>query len=242
MLLFVKNDTILIIGLKYYWDKKDVAFMKGKRIIIFSIIIVVFTMFVFPLFLHISFVKQMINALLSFSNNPDYKVAYVEFFGAIIGSFMAICGSVWIQSQVDERQEIDRRKKYACIVFNDLDLAFKDLIKLVDETDKQYDQTNRNNEDYKVLFSEISIGKKIYLSPNWISDVAQLNNVLPREDIQTIYKYYGILLDIDQTLQLRNKNEIMECYDSSIKELISISHKKPKSEVQNMLSKLECLM
>ena len=34
----------------------------------------------------------------------------------------------------------------------------------------------------------------------------------------------------------------MECYDSSIKELISISHKKPKSEVQNMLSKLECLM
>lgn len=216
--------------------------MKGKRIIIFSIIIVVVTMFIFPLSLQTTVIKQIVNCLLSFSKNPDYKVAYVEFLGAIIGSFMAICGSVWIQSQVDKRQEIDRRKKYACIVFNDLDLAFKDLLKLVDETDKQYDQTNRDNKDYKVLLSEISMGKKIYLSPNWISDVAQLNNVLSREDIQTIYKYYGILLDIDQALQLRNKNEIMECYDLCIKELISINHKKPKDEVQNMLSKLECLM
>ncbi len=216
--------------------------MKGKRIIIFSIVIVVVTMFIFPLILHIPLVKQMVYALLSFTQNPDYKVAYVEFFGAIIGSFMAICGSVWIQSKVDEKQETDRRKKYACIIYNDLDLAFKELIKMAKETRTEYNKKSTNNKNYEELFCKKALGKKIHLSPNWISDVAQLNNVLTRITIQTIYEYYGMLLDIDRALQSRDENEIKKIYSSHIKFLISLDEEEPQSHCQLVLIDLKYRM
>lgn len=110
-------------------------FMKERKIFVLTISIFILGMVVFPLILHIPIIKYMVDVLLSFTENEEYKVAYVEFFGAIIGSFIAICGSVWIQGRVDEKEEIERQKKYACIVYNDLDLAFDELIKIFRDTE-----------------------------------------------------------------------------------------------------------
>lgn len=216
--------------------------MKTKRIIILTFVIFILIMFIFPLILHCSCIKQLVVALLSFTENEEYKVAYVEFVGAIIGSFIAICGSVWIQGKVDEKEDTDRRKKYACIVYNDLDLAFKDLIKIFRDTEIRHGLKTINGEDDANVFCEVAVGRKIHLSPNWISDVAQLNNVLSRTEIQTIYKYYGLLIEIDCALQSGDPNEVKEIYSTHIGYLVSGNQRKVHSDCKNILDRLNRLM
>lgn len=206
-----------------------------KRIVILATLIFIFTLFVFPLILQCPFVKQIVITLLSFTENKEYKAAYVEFIGAIIGSFIAICGSVWIQAKVDEQAERNKIKKYACIVYNDLDLAFKDLIKIFGDVEiRQFIK----EEDEVTAFYHETIGRKIHLSPNWISDVAQLNNVLSRTEIQTIYQYYGVLVEIDYALQSRKLHEIKGIYDSHIECLFDRNHMEVNSECKYILDLL----
>lgn len=216
--------------------------MKERKIFILTISIFVLGMVVFPLILHIPIIKYVVEILLSFTENEEYKVAYVEFFGAIIGSFIAICGSVWIQGRVDEKEKIQRQKKYACIVYNDLDLAFDELIKIFRDTELMHGLKSINGEDDVNIFCKVAVGRKIHLSPNWISDVAQLNNVLSRKEIQTIYKYYGLLLDIDRALQSGGTDEIKKIYSTHIEYLVSGNQRKKHSDCKMILDKLFFLM
>lgn len=213
-----------------------------KKIIILAVAVFAFAMFVFPLVLRCPFIKQIVVTLLSFTENEAYKVAYVEFIGAIIGSFIAICGSVWIQGRIDEKEDTVRRKKYACIVYNDLDLAFKDLIKIFRDTEIRCGLKTINGENDANVFCKVAVGRKIHLSPNWISDVAQLNNVLSRTEIQTIYKYYGLLIEIDYALQSGDPNEVKEIYSTHIGYLVSGNQRKVHSDCKKILDRLNCLM
>lgn len=215
--------------------------MSKKRIITLTTILFITTMFIFPLILRVPFVKHLVVSLLSFTKNEAYKIAYVEFFGAIIGSFIAICGSVWIQSKKDEKEIIYRHRKYACIVYNDLDLAFKDLIKIFRDVELICNIKSIKNEEDVESFCKMAIGRKIHLSPNWISDVAQLNNVLSRVEIQAIYKCYGLLLDIDRALQSGDTNQIKNIYSTHIGYLVSGNERKVYNDYKRILEKLNSL-
>lgn len=221
---------------------KEIRKYYQRRIIVIAVIIFLSIMFGLPLILHIPFIKQAVSWLLSFTENEAFKAAYVEFFGAIIGSFIAIYGSVWIQGKVDEKEETDKRKKYACIVYNDLDLAFKDLIKIYRDTELRYHLKTINNEENMKIFCEVAVGRKIHLSPNWISDVAQLNDVLDRNDIKNIYIYYGKLLDIDRALQSGKTSEIQNIFSSHIEYLVCGNQRKPQNYCESILNKLSSLM
>lgn len=221
---------------------KNKNYYHSKSIIFLTIGIFLLTMCIFPLVFKNPFVKSLIIYLLSFTTNEGYQVAYVEFIGAIIGSFMAICGSMWLQGRKEQKAETNRRKKYACIVYNDLDLAFKDLIKIFRDTEIRYGLKTINGEAEATMFCEVAVGRKIHLSPNWISDVAQLNNVLSRTEIQTIYKYYGLLIEIDYALQSGDPNEVKEIYSTHIGYLVSGNQRKVHSDCRNILDRLNCLM
>ena len=68
---------------------KEIRKYYQRRIIVIAVIIFLSIMFGLPLILHIPFIKQAVSWLLSFTENEAFKAAYVEFFGAIIGSFIA---------------------------------------------------------------------------------------------------------------------------------------------------------
>ena len=99
-----------------------------------------------------------------------------------------------------------------------------------------------NGLDDVKIFSKVAVGRRIHLSPNWISDVAQLNSVLSRTEIQTIYKYYGVLIEIDCALQSGDHNEVIEIYSTHIGYLISGNSRQIHSDCKMMLEKLSSLM
>lgn len=220
---------------------KNKNYYHSKSIIFLTFGIFLLTMVIFPLVLKIPLVKSTIIYLLSFTTNEGYQVAYVEFIGAIIGSFMAICGSMWLQGRKEQKAETNRRKKYACIVYNDLDLAFKDLIKIFRDTEIRHGLKTINGEEDANVFCEVAVGRKIHLSPNWISDVAQLNDMLSRTEIQTVYKYYGLLLDIDRAFQSGKTDEIKKIYSTHIGYLVTGNQRKVHSDCQLILDKLSKL-
>lgn len=209
-------------------------------IILLTVVIFIFGIVVIPLLLHIPFIKHIVRMLLSFTRNENYISAYIEFLGAIIGSFIAICGALWVQNKVDSKSELENQRKYACIVYNDLDMAFKDIIKIFRDTKQKYNIQDINNDSQVILFCEEALGRKIYLSPNWISDVAQLNNVLSRVEIERIYKYYGILVDIDHALQSGILQDVKKIYVSHICYFVS-GNEKVHSDCKSILNKLESL-
>lgn len=211
---------------------------REKRIIIFAVFVLIITTIILPLSLKIPFIKQILMFLLDFTSNEAYKVAFVEFVGAIIGAFIAICGSVWIQAKEDAKEEKSNVERYAFIVYNDLYLAFNDLIKMFRDTKIRHNLENINGLENVKLFSEVALGRKIHLSPNWISDVAQLKKVLSKQELQAIYKYYGKLIEIDSALQSGDVTEIEKIYSTHIGYLVSGNERKIHSDCKIILDKL----
>lgn len=174
--------------------------------------LIIWILILTPLVLKVPAVKQFALYLLSFTNNSDYKIAYVEFWGTIIGSFIAIFGALWTQKRNDRKEAINRRKKYVSIVYFDLYLAYQDLIEIFRETKQKYRLKNISDEDSKDKFCEIAVTRRLYLSPTWIEDFSQMNDVLSQTEISHIYKCYGKLLDIDRAFQSGQIKKIKEIF------------------------------
>lgn len=159
-----------------------------------------------------SIIKGFVLYLLSFTNNSDYKIAYIEFTGAMIGSLIAIYGALWVQRKSEDRHERNEQKRYARIIYNDLSFAFNDLLQIYTRSGAKSICGTDNVE----AFCQKALGVRLYLSPSWISDVAQLGDIISEIDIQTIYKYYGKLIDIDRVLQTNNVANIKSIYSETI--------------------------
>lgn len=215
-------------------QKKNITFLAIGFFIIWVVII--------PLILQIPIIKQIISFLFSFTDNIEYKTVYIELTGAIMGSFLAIYGALWTQREIDKKEDNARQKKYACIVYNDLKFAFNDLIKIFDITKSNYNLSEFNGNESAEKFCKTALGCKLHLSQNWISDVAQLNDVLPQTDIEQLYKFYGKLIDIDRAMQSGDSNEIRKLYVNDILWLVSGNSRKPNSYCELMLEKLKNIL
>lgn len=195
-----------------------------------------------PLLLKITIVKQSILFLLSFTDNIEYKVAYIELVGAIVGSFLAIYGSLWTQSKIDEKKDKDRQKNSACIIYYDLYFAFKALIEIFDETKRKYNLEEINGEDNVNKFCEIALGRELHLNKEWITAVSRLNDAFSPIEIKQIFKYYDKLIAIDRAMQSRDTNRIKEVYIKDICWLVSGNEKKINNDCQGILGKLYSLI
>lgn len=186
----------------------------------FSLIFII-CIVIFPLITKIPFVKEFLRYLLSFTGNSEYKTAYIELLGTIVGSFIAIFGALWTQRKIDEKKALNQKKMHARIIYYDFELAFKDLKRIFFETELELKRTQKTSvEDERKTFCQIACGRKLYLNQNWITDVAQLANTIPDHYIEKIYKTYGYLEDIDLAMQSEDWEKISDIYVSRICQFI----------------------
>ncbi len=189
--------------------KKNSNKIEERKFIVITVALWVIVLTLVPALLNITCIKQLFLYLISFTNSADYKIAYVEFWGTIIGSFIAIWGALYVQRKIDKNSEHSNQVKYAYVVYYDLRFALKDLNDICDEA------INMNN-NVKQLdfynFYQSAKGRKIHLNPTWIADVAQLNGVFSDDEIKQIYTYYGKLVDIDRAFQSENLEKIEKAF------------------------------
>lgn len=75
-----------------------------------TIIVFIILIISIPLILKIPIVKGIISYWLSFSENNEYKIAYIQLVGTCISSFIAIYGALWIHKVTTKHEAIKKQK------------------------------------------------------------------------------------------------------------------------------------
>ena len=170
-----------------------------KKILLCLIIPVTFVL-VMPLLLNIPFVLSALSWFLNSLEQVNYKVAYLGLIGAILGTYFAIMGAVWIQKKEKQEQEESEIKKTATIIYYDIKLGCLELINIAD-------------------FKNGVISGYIHLVPDWIEKIASLAT---RTNIQKIYSIYGRFSNLKLKLnQMRGQNILEFHKQEELKTILS---------------------
>lgn len=106
-----KNSTGL--SRKGLYQMKN-NFLFGIAVIVAGIIVCT------PLILQCDYMSSFISWMILPLKQQGYKSSYFEVIGALVGSFLAITGVVWIQRRIDENKEREDANYNARIIYNDL--------------------------------------------------------------------------------------------------------------------------
>ena len=164
--------------------------------ILFTVISILGGIFVVaPLLLRIPLMQDAFAWFLQPLKDSGYKSSYIETFGAILGTFLAVAGTLWTQRKIDEAVDKKEIKECALIIFYDFEFALKDLTKLM----QYYQNSQRTISNVLLDYKEFAKRQKryrIYIDDDWIHNVAKLSHKLSSREIQKIYKLYGDLCTI----------------------------------------------
>lgn len=183
--------------------------MKGKKAkvdinlntILLLVIPVVFFIGI-PIILNIPCISSLLSWLLKSLQTTDYKVSYIELVGAILGTYLAILGAIWVQKREKNEEVKEGIIKAATIVYYDIKLACLDLINMI-----KWDKT--------------AISGDIYLVDDWIERVSELPS--DKIDIQKVYRIYGEFNNARLKInQARMENTLLQLVDQDeIKNIVT---------------------
>ena len=166
------------------------------------ILIVICVFVAMPLLLRLSFIRFLVTWFLQPLDDVGYKSIYIETLGALLGTFLAVVGALWVQRKVDMTEEEKTERETALVVFYDFFFASNEIIKFMQEYHscdlRMLTNVVLDWENYKKRKKK----HQLYIDAAWIHNVAKLSNVLEPTEIQKIYELYGDLSTIQKTFDL----------------------------------------
>lgn len=154
--------------------------------------------------------------------DTGYKTSYVEAFGAILGTSLAVTGALWAQRKIDETAEREKIKESALVVYYDFDFAFADIIKFMQSYLSVQGKLCDHIEDLDTFRKEKS-KYRIYIDDNWIHTVAKLSGV---SEIKRIYELYGDLSTIKGIFDLREGHISEDDANTAYASMLRMTHQK----------------
>lgn len=123
-----------------------------------------------------------------------YKASYFEACGAMIGTFLAVTSAIWIQNRSEAKQRNDAIKKYATIVYFDIDKFYQEndiFASRVIDLQQESALHKKSKTNIVKEFEQWRQYASIHIDTEWISTVAELGAVFDKETIDDIYGFYG---------------------------------------------------
>ena len=163
---------------------------------------------VIPLFSRINWVYDSLSWFLQPLRKSEYKSSYIEIIGAILGTFLAVTGTLWTQRKIDSVMEQKEIQKRALIVYYDFYFAFNGLIDFMKSCLLYKKSDILNVIDDWDTYMKFKKKYRIYVDDDWIHNVAELTGQLKNDEIQSIYKIYGDLHTIKRSFN--NSEKLLE--------------------------------
>ena len=174
-----------------------------------------------PLFLKIPFIREICACYLFKLGNSEYKSAFAESIGGLLGSFLAIVAALWTQSYFTKEAEKQAAKEDMRVVYYDLIFATNETYNILEGVAKTCGSISPPRPDIyegditsHILFDsrfeeepkQLSIFKHdihayhIHVVDNWIRVVSALPDLFSKEEREHIYYMYGQINHINQAI------------------------------------------
>lgn len=236
--------------MKKLFNKIKTNKQENKKIIINKSIIFYITLgltalfILSPLFLRFSIIKNIVAFFFEPLTYENYKSSFIETIGSIVGTILAITGTLFLQKKIDqkveeekkEKEEIDIRRRII-VIYYDLKLAFDDIsvmYKLF--IFSSFFVNNKPGEEFYKSASKI----ELYVDNNWIQNVASLHDVFDEELLEKIFLIYGDICSIKNGLKTDNYDEYQYFRMAELigKYFNGMGNPELKSEYKDLLEKL----
>lgn len=141
---------------------------------------------VLPLWLQNPNTQTAISHYVCGLKQTEYTEAFIGIWGGIIGSFLGVLSAVWVQKWSENTQKRIQNRKFATIIFYDIDLFYREVNPLAVKVlaDKPMIDTEEFNK----------IRRDVLIVEDWIGAVAEMTGVFSKDDwISEMYLFYGTL-------------------------------------------------
>lgn len=203
-------------------------------LIYFMITCFITIIFIFsPLIIRIPFIYDLISWFLEIFKDTEYKSIYIGTVGTILGTFLAITGTLLTQNLIDKHNKNIADEKNALIVYYDLKPALYEINDIMNSFhDFPSIYTDSLDDISMGIFKGILHNRYIYVNSDWRGLIASLERRLTGDTIQNAHVLYKKLSIISTTSNERNIYDLM----SSL-----MSDKSLKKEYTSILSELAAI-
>ena len=149
--------------------------------------------------------------------SEEYQSDYIAALGGMIGAFLAITGSVWLQNRITREQSKREKRKYATIVYYDIKMFYNEISEFAISVLSTHVGEKQDDAIKKV--------HSVLVNADWIKDVAELADIYDKQgrrvDIEIIYQFYGAVLELSRMINNAEMNlpQNLELFESKLKTL-----------------------
>lgn len=180
--------------------------MKKKNLQSIYIFLGIAIIILIPCILKNPEVKSLLVKWLSFSNNPDYIILYIQFIGSTIGTIISIYSALWINSKQQKKKDEKEQKECVKYLYTELNCCFEELKTIFRETKLTYNINTIGPEDIEKICT-IANSRHLCINDEWVGKLAKLDDVLPAILKRDIKKYYGKLNVIKDVIESKEMDQ-----------------------------------